>query len=441
MTQRLLTGLALVILALTLLMGQSCFPISSGTRYLLTVKINPAGAGQVIAYPAADGEGRFSSGTVVTLTAVAASGYELTSWGGAAAGAGLSVAVTMSADKSVTATFAARQPDSTLALYDQACRHFDATYSYFAYKNIDWDALRDKYRADFVQELSTDAFAGNLATMLRELKDLHVGVRKPNDINVVVYSKNITGNYTNTPLKRYLIEADDYGTLQGPSGQNVIYHGMVGNQNVSNIAYIRIDTLETEAFSTISDADIENLFRTCSVADGMIIDIRPNSGGNDAYAARFASRFIDEAVVYGYTQVRNGPAHTDFGPLQARVLEPATGTHFYGTGGVVCLIGRKCMSSAEWFTLMMRSAGAILIGDKTLGSSGNPQWFPADGEPTNGVKYGIPTWIAYTNDLQVIEDNGISPTAGFAIPPGQGFGRSYDSEHDYVLEKALSCFE
>jgi len=105
-------------------------------------------------------------------------------------------------------------------------------------------------------------------------------------------------------------------------------------------------------------------------------------------------------------------------------------------GPVVCLIGQRCMSSAEWFILMMRNLGATLIGDTTRGASGNPREYSI---ASNGVHYAVSTWIAYAaEDGEIsygIENNGIIPD--FSVPPGEGVGLSYDSEHDYVLEEAM----
>lgn len=131
-------------------------------------------------------------------------------------------------------------------------------------------------------------------------------------------------------------------------------------------------------------------------------------------------------MVYGYTQTRDGPGRDDFGALEAKVLQPAASNAFLKPA--VCLIGARNISSAEWFTLMLDACPNVtLIGDTTRGSSGNPRTFTL----SNGVQFGVPTWVAYTADMQLIEDRGIAPE--IAIPAAA----SFDSEHDYVIERAL----
>ncbi|MFT3680259.1 MAG: InlB B-repeat-containing protein [Ferruginibacter sp.] len=71
--------------------------------YTLTTTATPTAGGTVAKSPSAT---TYASGTVVTLTATAASGYVFTGWSGDVTGTATSVSVTMSSNKSVTANFA-----------------------------------------------------------------------------------------------------------------------------------------------------------------------------------------------------------------------------------------------------------------------------------------------------------------------------------------------
>ncbi|MDF2190413.1 carbohydrate-binding protein [Paraflavitalea sp. CAU 1676] len=72
------------------------------TTYTLTTSASPAAGGSVARSPNATS---YNSGTVVTLTATAASGYTFTGWSGDASGSAASVTVTMNSNKTVTANF------------------------------------------------------------------------------------------------------------------------------------------------------------------------------------------------------------------------------------------------------------------------------------------------------------------------------------------------
>ncbi len=75
------------------------------TAYSLTVNIDPAGSGTVTQNPPLPNAGKYLSGTVVTLSAVPASGWQFSGWSGEGLSGTGSVTITMDSDKVVTATF------------------------------------------------------------------------------------------------------------------------------------------------------------------------------------------------------------------------------------------------------------------------------------------------------------------------------------------------
>lgn len=84
----------------------------SGTpiqTFTLTTTATPSGSGNVTRSPSATS---YASGTVVTLTAVPASGFSFIGWSGAVTGSSSSVNVTMDANKSVTANFTQNQSNT-----------------------------------------------------------------------------------------------------------------------------------------------------------------------------------------------------------------------------------------------------------------------------------------------------------------------------------------
>ncbi len=308
---------------------------------------------------------------------------------------------------------------TTTQLFEQAWYDFDLHYSYFTYKQIDWNAVKKQYAPNFVQELDPEEFAVQLNNMLQVLHDWHVWVASPQGN---IYGYNGTYN-TNRPAWSI---TSQYVTGAASLANGAITHGTVND----NIAYIDVATLDATVFAEISDDDIEQIFQTHAASRGMIIDIRSNNGGDENNAMRICSHLTDETFTYGYTRTRNGPSHNSFdGPVQ-HTLEPGTGTRF--AGPVVCLIGQRCMSSAEWFALMVKRApNGTLIGETTRGASGFPQTYSL----ANNVSYAISSWMAYTYDNEEIEDNGIAPD--IAVP----YEESFDDSHDYVLERAIAFIE
>ncbi len=89
--------------------GRGLFTVPvPGTCFTLTVAASPVGGGSVNASPPTNcSGGRYAENTVVQLTANASAGYAFLNWSGDAAGSTNPASVTMTADKAVTANFAA----------------------------------------------------------------------------------------------------------------------------------------------------------------------------------------------------------------------------------------------------------------------------------------------------------------------------------------------
>ncbi|MBW8688202.1 InlB B-repeat-containing protein [Chitinophaga rhizophila] len=88
--------------------------------YSLSVTASPSAGGTVSVSPAGNS---YTPGTVVTLTAVPASGYTFSGWSGAASGTSTTTTLTMNSNLSVTATFTGSNPGgggNTLHIEDAA---------------------------------------------------------------------------------------------------------------------------------------------------------------------------------------------------------------------------------------------------------------------------------------------------------------------------------
>lgn len=157
----------------------------------------------------------------------------------------------------------------------------------------------------------------------------------------------------------------------------------------------------------------------------VIIDVRVNSGGNDLSALAIAERFVRQPVEVCRVRARNPAAPGGWTPWQPRALKPAAEGKRY-VGRVAVLSGRACMSSNESFLLMMRAAGAKLIGARSYGSSGNPK--PHD--LGNGVTVLVPSWELIDAKGQPIEGRGIEPD--IAVEPG-------DAPGDGVIAAAVAA--
>lgn len=160
-------------------------------------------------------------------------------------------------------------------------------------------------------------------------------------------------------------------------------------------------------------------------ASAIIVDVRLNSGGDELIAREFAACFVERRTLYArHATLEPG----GFGTPVERWIEPSS-SHPRYTGKVAVLIGPANMSSAEAFILMMRHAAhATLIGQRTFGSSGNPQPHALG----NGVTIFLPSWKETAPDGAVIEGRGIAPDIEASI--------NLRAPRDAVIDAALRHF-
>jgi carboxyl-terminal processing protease len=112
--------------------------------------------------------------------------------------------------------------------------------------------------------------------------------------------------------------------------------------------------------------------------NGIILDVRYNSGGNSSYAYNIASFLTDRLLMaskwksLSYVPVyRSWGRPTEWLESNPAIIDPSTGKRY--TGSLVVLTGPGTFSAAEDFLVPLKySKRALLVGEKTAGSTGNP---------------------------------------------------------------------
>ena len=271
--------------------------------------------------------------------------------------------------------------------FDILVDEMDRQYSYFEQKEIDWNALANRYR-DKVDLTDSDKFVDVVSDMLAELKDTHVWMEYRRN-RISKYVSRFEPNFDFGIVNKDLKDAEEFGDF-----------GITAITN-DGFGYIRITSLAADpVWVQKMAADIrERLFDT----PGIILDIRRNSGGSEYIAQQIGSMFADEERVYARSKFRAGQGHDEFVEIAPRKIIRADLTY---TNPVVCLIGPGAVSSAEGFAMIMKSLPhATLIGLPTRGASGNPQ--PV--QLPNGVDVWFSRWASMLPDGTPIEDVGVAP--------------------------------
>ncbi|MGB9032315.1 MAG: S41 family peptidase [Acidobacteriaceae bacterium] len=299
--------------------------------------------------------------------------------------------------------------------FDYLWQTFDQKYSYFVYKNIDWQGLSDTYRPTAIQATSQDQFMQTITQMLSNLHDLHVHLINSSGNLQQTYTPTYFINFNQTVWQQY-IQAKGTG-IQQTSEYTTGY--------LSGVAYFAIPAWDSS--SGPQAADLDAALQPFQNTSALILDVRMNGGGDGATANSFAGRFADQTRIGGYDKFRDGSAHTDFGPLQSRSVSPRGAWQYHGP--VYLLIGRGCYSSNEDFIVQMREYPNItVIGDTSGGHSGYPVTYPL----SNGWQFSVSTWIDYTAEMQIIEDQGITP-AIFVPTTAADFQAGTDPVLDYAI--------
>jgi C-terminal processing protease CtpA/Prc len=242
------------------------------------------------------------------------------------------------------------------ANFEALWKVIDENYCFFDYKNIDWNAVHDKYSPLVTDTMTRYELFNILGKMLAELQDGHTNListfntsrfwdwyeNYPDNFNAVVHGKYLGTNYQLVGGVKYLAMRDSIGYM---------YYGSFSDP--------------------VGEANLDEVFLHFRDCKALIIDVRNNSGGSLAYSERIASRFIDEKRRVGYIVHKTGPGHRDFSTPYPIELEPSERIKWLRP--VAVLTNRGCYSATNDFVNKMKLFPQVtIIGDRTGGGCGLP---------------------------------------------------------------------
>lgn len=239
-------------------------------------------------------------------------------------------------------------------------RMIDEHYCFLDYKKdaigLDWNEVYARYHSKLNPDMSRLQLFEVLSGMLSELQDGHVNLYCSADVGRnwswhEDYPENL-----NTELRnRYL--GNDYRIAAGLKYK-------ILDDNVGFIVY--------ESFSYgIGEGNITDCLYYMRACNGLIIDVRGNSGGQLNYATRLASHFTNERLLVGYMQHKTGPGHSDFSTPSPEYLDPSDSYRWQKP--CIVLTNRSCYSATNTFVRDMKECPNVtILGDQTGGGSGLP---------------------------------------------------------------------
>lgn len=269
----------------------------------------------------------------------------------------------------------------------------DEQYSMFDVKGVDWGMVYDTLRPQVHNGMSSDSLFAVCAAMLNTLHDGHVNLYSSYDVS---RSDSIYYQfYTRSSIDIDVVVLNYLGINYHSAG-GLAYNALCDGQ----VIYIRYGSFS----SSFSLGQLRHVVESYPDAKGMIIDIRGNGGGSLANVDRWLQLMPSHGQVIYRSQLKSGPGHDDFAPLQetfAPVVDPAKAFN----KPVYVLIDRGCFSAASIFSITTQAYDNMaLLGDTTAGGLG----LPSSGVLPNGWRYRFPV-----NRTLALDDcnyeNGVPP--------------------------------
>lgn len=305
--------------------------------------------------------------------------------------------------------------DNPVENFELLWREVDAKYTFFEYKNIDWQAVYQKYRPQVNEKTTDETLFNVLNAMLNELKDGHVALIAPfNAASNRSWYLNYPPNYNANIIERNYL---------GEKRRLIIPFNTQWLAD-STVAYIRYSSFS----NTVTSESMAELYKYYGKAKGWIIDIRDNTGGSLSNVDAIMNRFVDTDTKVGAVQYKVGPGRQDFSKFFPYLIKPSSKSEKY-FNKVIVLTNRKVYSAANFFTSTMSTlANVTILGDQTGGGGGAPY----SGQLLNGWSYTFSTTLLLTPDNQHIE-NGVVPDVKVDMDAADE-ARGVDS----ILERAIA---
>jgi hypothetical protein len=319
-------------------------------------------------------------------------------------------------------------PDDPVHNFDVFWQTFADNYNSFTRKNIDWAAVRAKYRPMVDDETTPKQLFRIFEKMITPLGDAHAYIEGPKGDSFAPKrpgtrdEDDVSQGQAVKAVNRYLTRTLAVLDVQDFAGGRISYANLPDGRG-----YLRLTSFEEYGgpntpfvtSSAVLTQVLNRVFTPDRVARlrGLIIDVRFNTGGDDALGLQIAGRLTNTPYVAYRKQPRTDPANPAVhGRLQTVTVTPTPGVARY-TGPITLLASDLTVSAGETFVEAMlgRNPTPVRIGTTTQGvfsddmtrtlpngwtfTLGNEEYYDLNGHNYEGA--GIPpnlTVPVFTSD-------------------------------------------
>lgn len=303
--------------------------------------------------------------------------------------------------------------------FDALWTIIDEHYCFFEYKDIDWNEVGQRYRAQVRPEMTSEELFDVCAQMLKELKDGHTNLISSWDVSRYWIWEQYPENYDERIIDQYYLNFN-YRQASG------IKYQILSN----NIGYMHYGDFG----SNIGEGNLDMILSYLAACDGLVIDVRGNGGGFLMNVETLVGRFITEPIHAGYISHKTGPGHDEFSEPYAYYFEPADDYRIKFMKPVVVLANRASFSATNNFVSIMKTLPNVrVVGDTTGGGSG----MPFTSELPNG-------WNVRFSACSILDATGRETE--FGTEPSEGYKVDMSESdmaagRDTILETAFAAIE
>lgn len=277
------------------------------------------------------------------------------------------------------------------AIFENLWSTFYTDYGPFEERGVDWEEQYGIYRPLVTANTSDEELISVIKNMLRSLNDGHVSFTTPNS-NVFYSNIFVDQRIDDELFDLEVIKTNYLDNNFEENGYGLNTYGWLGN-----IGYWHIDAIGENMLETNTILDY---FKD---ADGLIIDLRHNGGGDFTYTFSEFGRFTNEDRLVYRSKTKNGVGPNDFTDWYDWHVNPS-GEYF--DKPIVILTDRYTISAGERSVMAFKTLPNVThIGDTTNGSIATK----IGKELANGWFYSVVTQKTVFADGQSFEGPGIPP--------------------------------